>query len=186
MIQILKAKIFDEKNNILKKYLNKKFIQKYLTQEEIEFVEKLQGNSWEEKLLQLKKFQSIKTQSKQKNKSSPLYVYNGIKFFSAIDIANHIYCEENQINSLQWLYKTKGKNFLKNFKKKRESDIKRKILEVSTEEEIPIKIYEKRNSNIKIKFYCKNCGVVDFQSPKTVLHFNNLLCGSCRRKLLKK
>lgn len=79
-------------------------------------------------------------------------------------------------------YKKFGGKYLKQFKKKRDKDFKRTIIEVENESDIKSKVFEKRNANVKIKFYCKSCGAVDYQSPKTVLHFNNLLCGSCRRK----
>lgn len=73
---------------------------------------------------------------------------------------------------------------LSQFKRKIDEDIKRKIIELNDSSEIPT-IHEKRNSNIKIKFFCEKCHRVDFQSPKTVLHFGNLYCSSCRRRSFK-
>lgn len=188
MVQIIRAKILGTDGNILKKFLNKNYIQKYLTPEEIDFIEKLPPKDWVGKLEMLRDFKEEPIEKKQTETTGydPLYVYDNIFFYNAQDFARYIYCKENNVNAIDWVRKNKGEKFMRQYKKKTDKDFKRRILLINTLDDIPLKVYEKRNDNIKIKLYCSKCGRADFQSPKTVLHFNNLLCKSCRRKLLAK
>lgn len=183
MIEILKAKVFDEKGNVLKKFLNKNYVNKYFTTEELDFIENLPPEEWVDKLDFLKNYKD--TSSKKKAaiaEYNPSYVFEGIRFNNIQDLARYVYCKENNINAVDWVRKNKGVKYLRQFKKKNDKDFKRNIIEVKSEDDIPVKVYEKRNANIKIKLHCSKCGCVDYQSPKTVLHFNNLLCKRCRRK----
>lgn len=188
MIDILKAKIFDQDGNILKKYLNKQYIAKYLTVEEIDFIQKLPGSTWEEQLSQLKKYSFKKYEAPVKTVKhiDPKYSIDGFNFYSIEDFARYLYCKENDIDALSIMKKKKGMKFFEQHKRKTDKSFKRKVFQIDTKDDIPLKVYEKRNSNIKIKLYCTECGRADYQSPRTVLHFNNLLCKQCRRKLMKK
>lgn len=184
MVETLIAKIFNEKGEILKKFLNKNYIQKYLTNDEISFLEKLPGDTWEEKLTNLNKYKDGNNDKKINNKitKEPLYIYDDIKFYNVRDFAFYVYCKENNIDVFNWIYKNKGKNFFKSHKRKKDYNFKRKILEVKSVNDILTKVYEKRNDNIKVKLVCEKCCCVDYQSPKTLYHFKNMLCKRCRRK----
>lgn len=190
MIQIIRAKILGTDGAILKKYLNKNFIQKYLTPEEIAFVEKLPPKDWVGKLEMLRDYKEPEIEKKTQDTNAlgydPLYVCDNIFFYNAQDFARYIYCKENNVNAIDWVRKNKGEKYMKQHRRKTDKDFKRRVLLITSPDDIPLKVYEKRNDNIKIKLYCSKCGKADFQSPKTVLHFNNLLCKSCRRKLIKK
>lgn len=191
MTQIIRAKILGTDGAILRKFLNKDYIQKYLTPEEIAFVESLPPDTWVGKLEMLRDYKdpeptSRGEESKKVTGFDPLYVCDNIFFYNAQDFARYIYCKENNVNAVDWVRKHKGDKFLKQHRKKTDRDFKRKVLLIDSLDDIPLKVYEKRNDNIKIKLYCSQCGKADFQSPKTVLHFNNLLCKQCRRKVIKK
>lgn len=182
MIEVLKAKILNSDGEILKKFLNKNYIQKYLTLEEIAFVESLPPEDWVEKLEFIKNYKCPKPKSKMEIvKYNPAYVFDKIRFENIQDLARYIYCKENNINAVKWVREHFGPKYLRQFRKKNDKDFKRNVMEVKSIDDIPVKVYEKRNTNIKIKLYCSECGCVDYQSPKTVLHFNNLLCKRCRR-----
>lgn len=108
--------------------------------------------------------------------------YNGENFWvykEAIIKANNIklYFQKDIKPYIDYVRNKYGKNFLKQFKKDKNS--KRKIIEIENEDDIK-SLFEKRNSNIKIKYNCSNCGVTELHSVRTVLHFNNLLCRKCR------
>lgn len=182
MIKILKAKILDNSGEILKKFLNKNYIQKYLTPEEIAFIELLPPKDWVEKLEFIKNYKYTETKNKALiAEYNPAYVFDNIKFDNIQDLARYIYCKENNINAVDWVRKNLGPKYLRQFRKKNDKDFKRNMLEIKCQDDIPVKVYENRNVNIKIKLHCSKCGCVDYQSPKTVLHFNNLLCKRCRR-----
>lgn len=184
-LEVLKAKIFNEKNEVLKKFLNRNYIQKYLTPEEIQYIDNLPAAAWEDKLTSLKDAQSTASDFNVIQGYKPKYVYDDKNFYSAEDLANYVYCKKNNVDSFKYVYKIFGPRFFKNVQKKQEYDCKRKIVEIKSEEDINLKVYENRNSNVKIKYFCKKCGRLVLQSPKTVLHFKDLLCPSCRRKKLK-
>lgn len=184
---ILKAKIVGTDGNVLKKFLNKNYIQKYLNEDEIKYVESLPGDTWVDKLEYIKNTEYDIKEEKQPTakKEDPKYVIDGVSFSNVMDLARFVYCKENNIDAVAWVRKTKGPKFFKQHRKKTNEDFKRKVLEINRQEDIPLKVWQRRNDNIKIKLYCTECGRADFQSPKTVLHFNNLLCKSCRRKQIK-
>lgn len=182
MIEILKAKIINDKGEVLKKFTNRQFVQKYFTPEELTFIESLPPENWIDKLNFIKDYKAVKTPSTLVAEYSPSYVYSNIKFDNIQDLARYIYCKENNVDALSWVRENKGPKYLKHFRKKNDKDFKRPIIEIHKLEDIPVVVYEKRNVNIKIKLYCRKCGCVDYQSPKTVLHFNDLLCKRCRRK----
>lgn len=183
---IIKSKVLGTDGNVLKKFLNKNYIQKYLNDEEIQCVEDLPGDTWVDKLEYLKTVEyNAKDDVKQVKREDPKYVVDNISFNNVMDLSRYLYCKENNIDAVAWVRKTKGSKYFKQHRKKTNEDFKRKILEIDKQEDIPLKVWQHRNDNIKIKFYCTECGKADFQSPKTVLHFNNLLCGACRRKNAK-
>lgn len=184
MIEVIKAKVLGTDGEILKKFLNKNYIQKYLTPEEISYIEKLPPETWIEKLEFIKNYKNkIKKINKLNIKEyDPEYVIDNIKFYNIQDFARYLYCKHNNVNAVNWVRINLGPKYFKQFKKKNDKDFKRNIIEVTNEDDIPIIVYEYRNKNIKIKFHCTKCGCVDYQSPKTILHFDNLLCKRCRRK----
>lgn len=190
MIEVLKAKILGTNGEILKKFLNKNYIQKYLTLEEIAYIEKLPPQDWIEKLEFIKNYKVSIIDNKSKTKNvlkeyDPEYIIDNIMFYNIQDFARYLYCKHNNINAIDWVRKNLGPKYFKQFKKKNDKNFKRNIIEIKNEDDIPIIVYEHRNANIKIKIHCTKCGCVDYQSPKTILHFNNLLCKRCRRKIKK-
>ena len=187
MIEVIKANILGTNGEILKKFLNKNYIQKYLTLEEIAYIEKLPPQDWIEKLEFIKNYKISTSINKSKIKNilkeyNPKYVMDNMVFYSIQDFARYLYCKQNDINAIDWVRKNLGPKYFKQFKKKNDKNFKRNIIEIKNEDDIPIIVYEHRNENIKIKIHCTKCGCVDYQSPKTILHFNNLLCKRCRRK----
>ena len=189
MIEVIKAKILGTDGEILKKFLNKNYIQKYLTLEEIAYIEKLPPQDWIEKLEFIKNYKVSIIDNKSKTKNvlkeyDPEYIIDNIMFYNIQDFARYLYCKHNNINAIDWVRKNLGPKYFKQFKKKNDKIFKRNIIEIKNQDDIPIIVYEHRNANIKIKIHCTKCGCVDYQSPKTILHFNNLLCKRCRRKLI--
>lgn len=97
----------------------------------------------------------------------------------------NIISKEDMKKVLIYIRKKYGKKYLKQFRRRTDRDIKRKIIDILEEEDIDKLLYEKRNSTAKAKFVCRRCDCVAFQSARTLLHFGTLYCNTCRRRLKK-
>ena len=97
-----------------------------------------------------------------------------------IEVNNITLISDDEIKKyFKYVYNKYGKNYLKQFKVKTDKDFKRQIIEVKQLSEVD-DLYEKRNSNVKIKYFCQNCGKVKYLSIKEFLHFKDLKCKKCR------
>lgn len=188
-IRLLKAKILGTDGKIVKKFLNKDYRQKYFTPDEIEFIDALGAPDWEGKLKMAVALgddgQKAECKTVPVPRRQPLYVYDGKDFFNIEDLARYIYCQKNGIDAVKWVRKNINPKYFHQFRKKTDKDFKRKIYLIETVDDIKTKVYPLRNSNVKIKLFCEKCGRADYQAPKVVLHFGNLYCKSCRRKMIK-
>jgi len=83
---------------------------------------------------------------------------------------------------LKYIYKRYGRNYLKKFRDKKETDFKRKVIEAY---EVPDLSFYK-NKNVKLHYICKNCGKDVYTSYSTFIRHNDNLCKFCRKSLNKK
>ena len=176
---------------LLYKYTKEIYIQKYLTVDELEIVSLLPGNTLYSKLknaVKLYKKESAITKpkvKKSKQDSGYKYKYKDKFFKKKQDLLLYIYSEEFKKKSEDILecklaiFKKYGKNYLKQFRLKNERDIKRKIVEYTSKDDV----FQYRNDNIKLHYVCKSCSVDVYTTYYLATHFNDFLCKHCRKKV---
>ena len=181
---------------LLYKYTKEIYIQKYLTVDELEIVSLLPGNTLYSKLknaVKLYKKESTVTKPKIKKKKSKQdsgykYKYKNKFFKKKQDLLFYIYSEEFKRKSEDLLecklaiFKKYGKNYLKQFRLKNEKDIKRKIVEYTSKDDV----FQYRNDNVKLHYVCKSCSVDVYTTYYLATHFNDFLCKHCRKRALLK
>jgi predicted Zn-ribbon and HTH transcriptional regulator len=96
----------------------------------------------------------------------PVLEENGVKILYGNDIMPHI----------DYIKKTYGAGYLKQFKNKSRDDFKRTIVEIEKVEDV----FAFRNSTVKISYKCKNCNSEVITSATNVVHHPDMLCKKCR------
>ena len=176
---------------LLYKYTKEIYIQKYLTVDELEIISLLPGNTLYFKLknaVKLYKKENTATKPKIKKKSKQdsgyKYKYKDKFFKKKQDLLFYIYFKEFKKKSEDLLecklaiFKKYGKNYLKQFRLKNEKDIKRKIVEYTSKDDV----FQYRNDNVKLHYVCKSCSVDVYTTYYLATHFNDFLCKHCRKK----
>ena len=107
-----------------------------------------------------------------------MYIYKGIRFSSAKELAQHIQKEDlgfSNESAFDIVYKRYGRSVLKKYLEDKKPS--RKVIEYPTKDFLGYK-----NKNVKFHYNCKSCGRDVYTTWYLINHFNDNLCKTCRKK----